>query len=129
MIRIALALVMLLAGSANAQDWDCADPGSLPQQGMNHCAHQDYLDADTMLNVIYGDVRAQLDGMQRPDGRTEAEALRDAQRAWITFRDLACDLEGAPFRGGTMEPFLVSSCLARLTRERTNDLSLLLFEN
>lgn len=121
------AVLALWAGIATGQDWNCADPGNLPQQGMNYCAHQDYLVADAELNEVYGQVRAYLSAAEtRPDGKTEAEVLRDAQRAWIPFRDLACDLEGGLFRGGSMEPFIVSSCLTRLTRDRTRDLRFLL---
>ena len=128
-LYVLILAAVVTAGAASAQDWDCADP-ALPQQGMNFCAHQDYLDADLVLNSVYPEVRAALEAMQpdvpRPDGKTEAEALRDAQRAWITYRDMACNVEAAPFRGGTMEPFLTSSCLARLTRDRTEDLLILL---
>ena len=121
-----IAGLLVLAAPAAAQDWNCKDP-ALPQQGMNHCAHEDYLDADAQLNATYQEVVAFLRTLPpRPDGTDEVEGLREAQRAWIAYRDLACVAEGVSFRGGTMEPLIVSSCLARLTRDRTGDLSLLL---
>lgn len=126
-MRSAWALI-LLAGwgmSAAASDWDCSDAGSLPQQGMNYCAWQDYQRADADLNTVYKQVRKQVREMDygaRPDGKTEVEALRDAQRAWIAYRDLACDMEGILARGGSMERLLVASCLEELTRRRTEDL-------
>ena len=46
----------------------------------------------------------------------------DAQRAWIVFRDQACEAESLLARGGTMQPQLFHVCLARLTRQRTEDL-------
>ncbi len=130
-MRNVLATVAVIAatGPAQAQDWDCSKPDDLPQQGMNYCAHQDYLAADADLNATYKRVRGILRNTAydslRSDGKTEAEALRDAQRAWITYRDLACDMEGIHFRGGTMEHLLVYACLARLTRQRADELGLL----
>ena len=50
------------------------------------------------------------------------EALRDAQRAWITFRDKTCEAEGFAMRGGTAEPIVVGFCLTRVTRERIGHL-------
>ena len=48
--------------------------------------------------------------------------LRDAQRAWITYRDLACAAESTLVRGGSMEPLMYYSCLERETRSRTESL-------
>lgn len=50
------------------------------------------------------------------------EALKKAQRAWIGYRDGQCELAGFEARGGSMEPMLVSGCLAELTRKRTDEL-------
>jgi uncharacterized protein YecT (DUF1311 family) len=53
---------------------------------------------------------------------TEAK-LREAQRAWIVFRDAHCTVEGYDqARGGSMEPMVYHGCRARLTRERTRQL-------
>ena len=46
------------------------------------------------------------------------KALLAAQRAWIAYRDSQCELAGFEARGGSMEPMLVSGCLADLTRKR-----------
>ena len=92
---------------------------------MNRCAHADWEAADRALNAEYKRARAFLKRIERDlptDMRGGADSLRDAQRAWITFRDKACAAEAALFRGGSMEPFLYASCRARLTRQRTQDL-------
>ncbi|MEL7117114.1 MAG: lysozyme inhibitor LprI family protein [Pseudomonadota bacterium] len=123
------AILFTLPTVTYGQNWDCSDYGFLPQQGMNYCAHQDYLAADAELNAVYQRVVAELKASEyggRPDGKTEVDALRAAQRSWITFRDLACDMEGIHARGGTMERLLVSSCLADKTRTRTEDLKYLI---
>lgn len=129
MRRFLVATVLALSvAPAAANDLDCSDPESLPQQLMNQCGWLALEEADIALNVAYKDARRAVKAMgsgSRPDGKAEADVLRDAQRAWITFRDLACDVEGSIARGGSLEPFLVSSCLARLTEQRTRDLRLL----
>jgi uncharacterized protein YecT (DUF1311 family) len=43
----------------------------------------------------------------------------------VTFRDKACEAEGAQYRGGSIEPMIVAGCLARLTRQRGEDLKAL----
>jgi uncharacterized protein YecT (DUF1311 family) len=49
--------------------------------------------------------------------------LRDAQRAWVTFRDAHCTLQGYnDARGGSMEPMSFNICRASVTRERTAQL-------
>ena len=58
--------------------------------------------------------------------RGGAEKLREAQRAWIPFRDAACAVEGWPMRGGSAEPLLVYGCLTKLTEQRISDLEGLL---
>jgi uncharacterized protein YecT (DUF1311 family) len=52
-------------------------------------------------------------------------ALREAQRAWITFRDKACEAEGFAMRGGSAEPLLVYGCMRQLTEERTGHLTVM----
>ena len=53
---------------------------------------------------------------------TNTVMLRDAQRAWIPFRDKACAAESNLARGGTMQSMLALNCMERLTRQRTEDL-------
>ncbi len=126
---IAAALIFQATPQVAAQDWNCSDFDNLPQQGMNYCVQQEFVTADAELNRVYKRVRTILRSTAydaaRSDGRTEAEALRDAQRAWIAYRDQACAMEGIHFRGGSMEPLLVAACLRRLTERRTQDLWLL----
>ncbi len=94
---------------------DCTAPQT--QQAMNSCAAQAYDEADAELNVIYRRAVDAADSL--PDGE---EMLRDAQRAWIAFRDAACDLEALSTEGGSMQPLIFASCLERLTWARIDDL-------
>ena len=49
--------------------------------------------------------------------------MREAQRAWITFRDNACAAEGYAMKGGSAEPLVVYGCMRTLTLERTAHLT------
>jgi uncharacterized protein YecT (DUF1311 family) len=51
-----------------------------------------------------------------------ANALRDAQRAWITFRDAECGLAYAVWGSGSMCQIAGSSCFADMVAERTIEL-------
>lgn len=122
------AILAMTPVSGFAQDWNCSKPDALPQQGMNHCARLDWQAADRQLNTAYKAARAamkQMDSYQPDDLKGAANTLRDAQRAWITFRDKACETEGFLFRGGSMEPLIVFTCMTKLTEQRTQDLQFL----
>lgn len=124
-----LAFVSAPLAAAKAQTWNCDQPDTLPQQGMNYCAYQDWQAADADLNATYKRAVAamkQLDADLPDDMKGAVSTLREAQRAWITFRDKACAAEGYLFRGGTMEPLIVSGCKALLTQQRTKSLGFLI---
>jgi uncharacterized protein YecT (DUF1311 family) len=116
----ALAVLLVLAGPAAAQKLDCSAP--VTQADMNDCAARDYQAADERLNDIYDLAVEVARGMDEHSEAGVEETLRAAQRAWIGFRDLACELEGLQAEGGSMQPMLISSCLARLTWVRAGDL-------
>ncbi len=119
MIRPFLILACLGLPAA-AQDADCTNPPD--QMTITQCAYQEWQTADAELNSVYKRAMAKL---QEQDSQLDAalrggpEALRDAQRAWITFRDKTCEAEGFAMRGGSGEPMVVAFCLTRITRERT----------
>nr|WP_165909267.1 lysozyme inhibitor LprI family protein [Shinella sp. JR1-6] len=95
---------------------------------MNICAGRDYEAADEELNAAYKVTMAaarRMDEQAREMGEHyvgAVDALKRAQRAWIGYRDGQCELAGFEARGGSMEPMLVSGCLADLTRKRTAEL-------
>jgi uncharacterized protein YecT (DUF1311 family) len=106
---------MLLPAPSGAQDWDCTDYDTLPQQGINFCLSQDYARADAELNAAYQAALA-------ANGPAVGTLLRDAQRLWIPYRDAACEVEAEFMRGGSGEPMLRLGCLIRLTETRTKEL-------
>ncbi len=121
-VLAALGLCALAAG-AQAQAVNCAAP--VTQMDMNACADRAWTLADEDLNLAYGMARSlmrQTDAALPQADRGAEAALRDAQRAWVVFRDAACKAEGYLYVGGTIRPMVVSLCLERLTRARTEDL-------
>lgn len=129
---VALSLaVALLAGAAH-QPLDCADPQA--QQEMNRCAALDFERADAALNAAWSaaiafarsdDAAGGIQGDDRPSGEAR---LREAQRAWLVFRDAHCALEAYEMRGGSAEPLLYNGCRARITAERTAQLRALFID-
>jgi len=130
--RFLLASAMLLVSTtlSGAQDGepevDCDNAET--QMEMNICADRDYADADGELNAAYKKAMAaaqKMDVEYKDMGEQyvgAVDALKRAQRAWIGYRDGQCELAGFEARGGSLEPLLVSGCLADLTRKRTAEL-------
>src|SRR4051812_2371479 len=124
----ALLLAMALQAplDARAREAHCSAPQT--QVDMNFCAEIDFERADAALNAAWREAiaaaRTADREIDRADRRpTEEAKMREAQRAWLIFRDAQCTVEGYDeARGGSMEPMVYSGCQARLTRERTAQL-------
>ena len=121
-----LFLPTLAMAQTDEPEVDCEN--ATTQMEMNICAGRDYQEADDELNAAYRKAVAAAETM---DGELKdmdeqlvgaVDALKRGQRAWIGYRDGQCDLAGFEARGGSMEPMLVSGCLADLTRKRTAEL-------
>ena len=128
-----IAAFALLLLTAQDPAWNCENPQA--QQEMNYCAGQDFERADAELNTVYrGAIErareadreyARIDpgGANARSGEPGEEAsLREAQRAWVTFRDAHCRLQSFEARGGSMQPMLDAGCRATITRARTAEL-------
>jgi uncharacterized protein YecT (DUF1311 family) len=123
MIRLLLVFASLALPSG-AETLSCANASN--QMDLTKCAFDDWKAADADLNAAYQQVMTRLkaqDAELSDSQKGGPEALRDAQRAWITFRDKTCEAEGFAMRGGSAEPMVVGFCLGRLTRERTSHLA------
>jgi uncharacterized protein YecT (DUF1311 family) len=115
-----IALLCLAPLTAFAQDIDCNN--QVTQLEMNQCSFEA---ADAELNRVYADAIAFLQAADReyaPQGASEEERLRRAQRAWVAYRDAHCDAAGFQMRGGSAEPLLVNGCLRFMTEQRIADL-------
>ena len=119
-----LLILVIVPSSLLAQDKpNCKDPQT--QTEMNICAGLDYKGADAELNISYKAAIAQMKDMDTnlpPELKGAEKTLREAQRAWIPYRDKACESYGFMARGGSMESMLVGNCLADLTRNRIKEL-------
>jgi uncharacterized protein YecT (DUF1311 family) len=104
------------ANGANAVRKGCNDapPGTQLQLGL--CAQADFHDADLEMSALYVQKMTRL--------REPAHSrLRDAQKAWIVFRDKSCLYEaGTQEESGTVWGMDVSQCMTAHTRQRIKEL-------
>jgi uncharacterized protein YecT (DUF1311 family) len=116
-IRIAVLAILitgLLACPAPAQSQsDCST--ATTTASMRACAIARYETAQRDLDETIGKLEKSLDtiGNQR---------LKDAQAAWVKFRDANADFIADSARGGTLAPVLRESTLADMTEARSNEL-------
>ncbi|WJK08170.1 lysozyme inhibitor LprI family protein [Pseudomonas fluorescens] len=113
--RLLLALTPFLFTSIAHAAVDCANASD--QATMNQCAAQENKAADKELNTVYQQITARL--KDNPDGK---KLLVSAQRAWIGFRDAECKFSASGVKGGSMYPMIHSSCITRVTKDRTEAL-------
>jgi len=106
--------LVLAAGPVRAEE--C---GNLSTMGMIECARGELERADARLNAGYKKLMAGAD-------ETGKALLRDAQRAWLRFRDTECAWEADSMRGGTGAAPVSLDCQARLTAERAAKLERIL---
>jgi len=101
---------------------------------MNDCAAYQYNQADGRLNRVYQKVmqymtddleRAQKAGhtRQRDYEQNAVSSLKEAERAWLSYRNIQCKAAGHQYEGGSMSPMIYSQCLTTLTDHRIADLT------
>ncbi|MDO9581781.1 MAG: lysozyme inhibitor LprI family protein [Desulfomicrobium sp.] len=120
---LAFVLTLGTAAAAQAQTVNCNN--AMTQMEITACAGMAFEAADRDLNAAYAQARdqmRQIDSGLPPNQQGAEIALRDGQRAWISFRDNTCAAEGFQMRGGSGEQMLVLGCMARLTEARAEDL-------
>ena len=104
----------------------CTDkPEGQSTAGMVNCTYAEANAWDVLLNREYQTARAfalDADANDSPVYAVRAETLRDAQRAWIAFRDANCAAEYAAWGAGTIRQVIGASCHLQMTAERTLDL-------
>lgn len=109
---------------AHAEPIDCSQANSTVE--MNFCAEKDYEVADKALNDAYANALkyARSRDLEPPyDARSFEAALKNAQRAWISYRDADCkDLVAQEWSGGSGTTSAVLGCMTEKTIQRTKDL-------
>lgn len=105
----------------------------ISQRQMDNCAAFEYKQADAHLNNVYRKAlqymtddltRAQQRGDQRQIKyeETAIASLKEAERTWVSYRDIQCTAATQQYEGGSMAPMIYSQCLTTLTEHRTVDL-------
>jgi len=113
MVPFVCGVMLTAAWSADAAE-SCTDAET--QAAMNDCSGQTFEEADQALNSIYREI------MQRLAGEPETiDRLKQAQRAWISFRDAECSFVLSNAQG-TISSALNSPCMADLTQQRAETL-------
>jgi uncharacterized protein YecT (DUF1311 family) len=91
----------------------CEDAQS--QADMNICWGNQYKAADAHLNQTYQQLAALLDDEEKLQ-------LKNAENAWIKYRDANCDFVADQYKGGSIRPMIHAMCLADVTTNRTTEL-------
>ena len=112
-ILLGLTVFANLAIAQSKPKWDC-DGGS--QLDLNYCAGDRFKNVDKELNVLY---QRPLDSLKREENRN---SFRDAQRAWLVFRDKSCLYEVGPRDIASMWPMEQSNCLTSFTKKRIEEI-------
>ena len=100
---------------------------------MDDCAAFEYKQADAHLNKVYrkaleymtddlARVQKQGDQKQTKYEETAMASLKEAERTWISYRDIQCKAAAQQYEGGSMAPMIYSQCLTTVTEHRTADL-------
>ena len=108
------ALAVLFCSAAAPAAW--AQAGAACRAGgtvdeTNACAVRDYQEADTAIQVLYGDVMRALSAHERP-------ALRKDQSAWSRQRTSTCKARHASDEGRADWPQRLHDCLTQQTEAR-----------
>jgi len=119
-----LAGFLVLTPAAQADDsWVCDNA----RDNAEHiqCADREFRAQDAELNRVYQSLLKAAAGDTTPQhgyGPPPFMALKDAQRAWVAFRDSNCHWKATQFYGGTEQAVIMASCRAIATRDRVAEL-------
>lgn len=124
-LLLSLGLASLWTTRPAVAEINCADAGTTVE--LNFCADKDYQAADKALNAAYANavdyIRTRGDDEKPYDTASFEEAMRNAQRAWIAYRDADCkDLVAQEWSGGTGATAAILGCMTQKTIQRTKEL-------
>jgi uncharacterized protein YecT (DUF1311 family) len=119
-LRAAIILLLLLVlanGVASGQRRNKSDPCASPltQFDMNQCAGKAFRAADATMNQVYRRLVLMLD-------EDEKAQLKEAQTAWLKYRDTNCEFVADQYKGGSIRPLIKATCLGDMTKRRTTEL-------
>ena len=114
MLRVALFCLLVFVPISVHAGEACGDMAN--QGDMNECFVKAYKKTDAKLNRVYQALLKKLD-----DAPTQ-KLLRDAQRAWLTYRNTQCTFETSDSNGGGIHPTASAHCLDEKTAARVKEL-------
>jgi uncharacterized protein YecT (DUF1311 family) len=120
-----MTMIIVLAAALASTNCEAA-PSNVE---MKECAARELANVDAALNRQYTQTLAKMRTVDKGYPKTAdnrpgfAATLLASQRAWLTFRDAQCTIEGYSMRGGTGEGLVVATCKAAMTAERTKALA------
>ncbi len=132
-----LLLFLLVPHLSGAQQTvptqDPCEGKPISQRQLEDCAASLYKEADVHLNKVYRKlVQYMTDDLKRAQKQddqkqiefeeTAVASLREAERTWISYRDIQCKAAAQQYEGGSAAPMIYSQCLTTLTEHRTADL-------
>jgi uncharacterized protein YecT (DUF1311 family) len=112
--QIIFGLSLLMWAHVSATAAECADHTTL---GMLDCAKASLTRADDDLNAVYRRLQQRFEL-----GDNGLRLLTKAEESWIAYRDAECDFTTSGSVGGSIRPVVVTSCLERETKIRTQAL-------
>ncbi|MGJ8603905.1 MAG: lysozyme inhibitor LprI family protein [Marivita sp.] len=100
-------------------------PNGSTTVGIADCIQAETAEWDAILNEEYKATQAmnaKADAAGSSPVMDRTEALRDAQRAWIAFRDADCAARYAIWQDGTIRTVVGANCMMTMTASRAIDL-------
>lgn len=97
----------------------CIDTSGGGDMAMVECITEEHARWDKMLNDDYRKLMGSLDA----DAKA---ALKDAQKAWLAFREKECQFAYVSNGGGTLSRMAANDCMMQMTAERATALRALI---
>lgn len=85
------------------------------QMALNQCAANILKQDNDKIGRVYQVYMNKLNS-------TNQAKLKDAQIQWIKFKEKDCAFEASSVKGGSMYPYVLSSCLVDRTEKRISEL-------
>jgi uncharacterized protein YecT (DUF1311 family) len=112
-LLIAFAAMSISVSAQKPKPKPCEDAQT--QADMNICWGNEYKKADARLNQTYQQLAAMLDDEEKAQ-------LKNAENAWIKYRDANCEFVAYQYKGGSIRPMIAAMCLGDVTNNRANEL-------
>ena len=119
-VRVGIALCAFVAVTLGAHaGWTgsaayktCIESAAGSDASMTECTYDELEREDKRLNASYGTL------MKAADDKLK-EAIRASQKAWISYRDLTCEVQMAD-GAGTLERTMRAECEVQMTGDRAD---------